>query len=309
VNPASGKAQHPGTTSHPSEQVVDLDGGSGQSVVQGGTGQQAPSATETGDTQAVSAPALANVIGPAAAQGDVQPGGGAAAGVVADRGPASEVFGPQASGGRQNIAAVAVESESVGGTTVATGIGSAPTVAPSMSVAPSAAPNQSGEQALGANPNVARADGSGPRHAPSPRSNSGYPLGSRIRNGGQGGSVDSAETPPAPAPEIIRAESDDAAVSAPRAAVALLAEALPIDVSALGRAFDQCLGQIDAMGETLEDLLASDGLWPWLAGTAVVSAAGALTCFWRQKSRYGAPALSNGDGAGSSWFPDPIARA
>jgi hypothetical protein len=275
-----------------------------------GNVQQSPAATATGTTQAVSEPVLANVIGPAAAvQRDAQPGGNPAPGIVADRGSASEVFGPQASGGSQNMAAVAVESETVGGATGATSTVGAPTGSSSPGVAPSAAPNQGGAQALGANPNIALTDGASTLHAPTPRSNPDDPPRSRVRNGGQGGSVDSSESPLSSEPENSRAEAGEAAVSAPRAAVALLAEALPIDLSALDRALDHYLGQIDAMGETLEDLLASDGLWPWLAGAVITSTAGALACFWQQKTRYRPFSLSNGDGAGSGWFPDPIANA
>jgi hypothetical protein len=88
----------------------------------------------------------------------------------------------------------------------------------------------------------------------------------------------------------------------------VLAESLPIDLTALDRAIDQCLGQIDAMGDTLSELLGSDGAWPWLAGAVVASAAGAMAHWWGQRSRYRPFAMVNGEGTLSSWFLESISR-
>jgi hypothetical protein len=88
----------------------------------------------------------------------------------------------------------------------------------------------------------------------------------------------------------------------------VLAESLPIDLTALDRAIDQCLGQIDAMGDTLAELLGSDGAWPWLAGAVVASAAGAVAHWWGRRSRYRALTLANGEGTLSSWFLESISR-
>jgi hypothetical protein len=86
------------------------------------------------------------------------------------------------------------------------------------------------------------------------------------------------------------------------------AESLPIDLTALDRAIDQCLGQLDAMGDSLAELLGSDGSWPWLAGAVAASAAGAMAHWWGRRSRYRPLALVDGEGTLSSWFLESISR-
>jgi hypothetical protein len=83
---------------------------------------------------------------------------------------------------------------------------------------------------------------------------------------------------------------------------AVLAESLPIDLAALDRALDHCLGQLDAVGDTLADLLKSDGAWPWLAAAVVASTAGAVALAWRRRDRFGP--LAVGEGTFSPGFLD-----
>ena len=90
--------------------------------------------------------------------------------------------------------------------------------------------------------------------------------------------------------------------NAPQATAGVLADLLPIDLIALDRAIEHCLDQMDAMGETLTDLLASDGPWPWLAGAAVASAAGAVASWWGRRSRFNPVTLVNGEGTISSFL-------
>jgi len=49
----------------------------------------------------------------------------------------------------------------------------------------------------------------------------------------------------------------------------LLAESLPIDLKALDQAIEHYLGRMDALGDTLTDLLVSDGMRVGLGGAAV----------------------------------------
>lgn len=86
----------------------------------------------------------------------------------------------------------------------------------------------------------------------------------------------------------------------------LLAESLPIDFRALDEAIDHCLDRIESMGDALSDLLATEGAWPWLAGTAIVAAASSTAHAWVRRSRPDPLALSDGDGSMSSWFLEPI---
>jgi len=250
---------------------------------------------------------VSNVSGPAAAaQRDGQPGNDGTPGIITDREATTAEVGPQATGGNSAGGAADVESETGIGPSVAANAVGAPTLAPSAAVALSASSNQGGAQALAANPNVGSADPMDPGHATSATPDAGERPGGRVRNAGQGDGTDSAQWPSTSEEGHTPAEQEDPAHGDPRAAVALLAEMLPIDLSALERALDHCLGQIDAMGETLEDLRASDGVWPWLAGAVVASTAGAMACHWQQRTRYRSLSLSTGEGAGYPWFPEPI---
>jgi hypothetical protein len=100
----------------------------------------------------------------------------------------------------------------------------------------------------------------------------------------------------------------DLGISSPQGVEGVLAQSLPIDLTALDRAIDQCLGQIDAMGDSLAELLRSDGAWPWLAGAVVASAAGAMAYWWGRRSRYRPLTLVHGEGMLSSWFLESISR-
>ena len=81
-----------------------------------------------------------------------------------------------------------------------------------------------------------------------------------------------------------------------------LAESLPFDPVVLDRAIEHYLNQIDSLGNTLADLLKSDGAWLWLAGTAAASAAAAVVYRRARRSRSELAALVDGEEAISSWF-------
>lgn len=90
--------------------------------------------------------------------------------------------------------------------------------------------------------------------------------------------------------------------------VAGIVDSLPVDLNGLDTALDHCLGRIDAMGDSLAEILASDGAWPWLAGAVVGSAAGAVAGFWGRKNRLEPFSPAIGDGMPSPWFPEPLTR-
>jgi hypothetical protein len=82
----------------------------------------------------------------------------------------------------------------------------------------------------------------------------------------------------------------------------MLAETLPIDLRALDRAIEQCLGRVDAMGDTLVELLGNEGAWPWVAGAVAVTVAGAAAHSWVRRSRVVPLTLVDGEGPIASWF-------
>ena len=126
--------------------------------------------------------------------------------------------------------------------------------------------------------------------------------GNRQHHVGQGGN-DSPGSLPLASPHANDPRHQDNPVNnAPQATAGLLAELLPIDLIALDRAIEHCLDQMDAMGDTLTDLLASDGPWPWLAGAAVASAAGSVASWWGRRSRFNPVTLVNGEGTISSFL-------
>jgi hypothetical protein len=139
------------------------------------------------------------------------------------------------------------------------------------------------------------------------RNRDGAPL-TRQCNGGQGENTGRVRV----AGVALRASDLDhhrnLGTSSPQGVEGVLAQSLPIDLTALDRAIDQCLGQIDAMGDSLAELLTSDGAWPWLAGAVVASAAGAMAHWWGRRSRYRPLTLVDGEGMLSSWFLDSISR-
>jgi hypothetical protein len=82
-----------------------------------------------------------------------------------------------------------------------------------------------------------------------------------------------------------------------------LAESLPFDPAVLDRAIEHYLNQIDDLGNTLADLLRSDGMWPWLAGAVAASAAAGAVAYQRaRKHQYEPITLVDGEGTISSWF-------
>ena len=62
------------------------------------------------------------------------------------------------------------------------------------------------------------------------------------------------------------------------------------------------------MGDTLNSFLSGDGVWPWLAGAVVVTAAGAAAHTWVRRSRPDSLALASGEGSLSSWSLEPISN-
>jgi hypothetical protein len=82
----------------------------------------------------------------------------------------------------------------------------------------------------------------------------------------------------------------------------VLAESLPFDPAVLDRAIEHYLNQIDDLGNTLADLLRSDGMWPWLAGAVAASAAGAVAYQRARKHQSEPIALVDSEGRISSWF-------
>jgi hypothetical protein len=96
--------------------------------------------------------------------------------------------------------------------------------------------------------------------------------------------------------------TEDAAEAGSPQETDVLAESLPFDPVVLDRAIEQYLDQIDALGNTLADLLRSDGAWPWLAGAVAASAAGAVAYRWARRPRSEPVALVDGEGTISPWF-------
>jgi hypothetical protein len=177
-----------------------------------------------------------------------------------------------------------------------------PAVAPagglSIGIAQGVAPSPNGAQAVNPDQAVAQAGGTG--------------LGDRgpswPHRVGQGGDSDPAGM------AATAHQGDDLALfddghdrSVARGMIeGLLAESLPIDLAVLDRAIADCLGEIDTIGENLADLLGSEGVWPWVAGTLAVTAAGALLRRWERRSRFHPMAIATGEGPPSSWFLEPI---
>ena len=96
--------------------------------------------------------------------------------------------------------------------------------------------------------------------------------------------------------------TEDAAETDSSQETDVLAESLPFDPVVLDRAIEHYLNQIDALGNTLADLLRSDGAWPWLAGAVAASAAGAVAYQRARKHQSEPIALVDGEGTISSWF-------
>jgi hypothetical protein len=88
----------------------------------------------------------------------------------------------------------------------------------------------------------------------------------------------------------------------------VLAELLPFDPVVLDRAIEHYLNQIDDLGNSLTDLLRSDGVWPWLAGAVAASAAGAVAYQRARKHRSEPVALVDDEGMISSWFIESVSR-
>jgi hypothetical protein len=113
-------------------------------------------------------------------------------------------------------------------------------------------------------------------------------------------------------PSLTGSDPNDLAnpgINDPPRADGVLAESLPIDLAALDQAIEHCLGRIDAVGERLSELLASEGVWPWLAGTVIVAAAGAVAQSWVRRSRFDPLARAGGERSMSTWFLDSLSDA
>ncbi len=106
---------------------------------------------------------------------------------------------------------------------------------------------------------------------------------------------------------VTSEDSTNFAESGMAEAVASLVDSLPVDLNGLDTALDHCLGRIDAMSQSLTEMLMSDGTWPWLAGAVVGSAAGALAGFLGRKERLDpfSPAIGE---MPSLLFPEPLTR-
>ncbi len=102
--------------------------------------------------------------------------------------------------------------------------------------------------------------------------------------------------------------TEDAAETGSPQETDVLAESLPFDPVVLDRAIEHFLDQIDASGNTLADLLRSDGAWPWLAGAVAASAAGAVAYRWARRPRSEPVALVDGEGTISSWFLESTSK-
>ena len=102
--------------------------------------------------------------------------------------------------------------------------------------------------------------------------------------------------------------TEDAAETGSPQETDVLAESLPFDPVVLDRAIEHYLDQIDALGNTLADLLGSDGAWPWLAGAVAASAAGAVAYRWARRPRSEPIALVDGEGTISSWFLESTSK-
>ena len=118
---------------------------------------------------------------------------------------------------------------------------------------------------------------------------------------GQGGSSD-------PACATLPAAGENPILATSHTSEEILADILPMDFMALDRALEHCLNQMDAMGDTVGDLLSSDGAWPWLAGAVVATTAGVMAHWWRKKTRHESIGLAGGEGTISSWLFDSSAR-
>jgi hypothetical protein len=93
-----------------------------------------------------------------------------------------------------------------------------------------------------------------------------------------------------------------------QAAEDLLAESLPIDLKALDQAIEHYLGQIDALGDHLAELLVSDGMWVGLGGVMAAVATGAVVYEWQRRSRSCPFSLVDGGGMSPQWFLESISR-
>ena len=149
-------------------------------------------------------------------------------------------------------------------------------------------PNQSAAQAGSLN------EGSGPLTAP--------------HNGGLVGNPNQGSVPFVSQHGGDHGSHGNPGDDSPQEADDLLAEWLPIDLKALDRAIEHYLGQIDAMGDTLADLLGSDRVWIGLAGAMIASATGAMAYRWERRSRSSPVSLVNGEGTITPWFLESISR-
>jgi hypothetical protein len=86
-------------------------------------------------------------------------------------------------------------------------------------------------------------------------------------------------------------------------AIDRLVEALPVDLEAIDRVLGSYLDEIDDLGGTMSDLLAGDGIAPWLMGIAAVSA-GCLTVRRLRRRSRNAPLSVAASEDSTSWLLD-----
>jgi hypothetical protein len=279
--------QHDGTASNDADPgVTSGQGGSSNQneTLAGnadhGVGPQADGATLTGPQ--------ASGVSQAASQSS-------GASVPAPQGAGANQPTPQGGSGNQ------AGPQGVGASQAAPGSGSVIQVG-----SPTANLSQGNAQALNLGRRGAQDGGPSPGPGQAISKDEGFvPLTSRY-NGAQG-------TPPrrggVEPPSLVGSDPSDLAspgISSPQNFNDVLAESLPIDLRALDRAIEQCLGRIDAMGDTLVELLGNEGAWPWVAGAVVVTVAGAAAHSWVRRYRVDPLALANGEGPISPWFLESI---
>jgi hypothetical protein len=81
-----------------------------------------------------------------------------------------------------------------------------------------------------------------------------------------------------------------------------LAKSLPLDPAKLDRAIQHYLDQIDGVGGILADLLAGDGLHPWLMGAAVTCVAVVVARRYARRRRSEPVLTLCGEVGSSSWI-------
>jgi hypothetical protein len=122
------------------------------------------------------------------------------------------------------------------------------------------------------------------------------------RSRGQGVDVDPVGARPASPHDLDRVIDPALGIEG------ILANTLPIDLTALDRAIEHCLNGLDATDNASSELLGSDGAWPWLTLALVAATAFLVAEKWRQKTQYRPVALAGDEGTTTSWLFESAAR-